>query len=132
MLERRVVDIYAYDLLKPTICLTYIIKVDTDKLEVYIQDLKCWVREDVLEDYRILFVAYQLMRNIRNRKDTKERSVFIEYQKLAKKELWKTYRIRTEKFNTERLANTRKPYREFELVTEEELDKKIVGGITDE
>jgi hypothetical protein len=69
------------------------------------------------------------MRNINKHKNLREKHIFIEYQKLSKKELWTNYKTKTEWFNTEKIAHIRKPYREFELVTTEFLDKRIGENI---
>jgi uncharacterized Fe-S cluster-containing radical SAM superfamily enzyme len=129
MLERKTVEIYAYDVIEPTICLTYIVQLDTNKGVVFAQDLQCWVRQSCLDDFRVLYVAYKIMRNINKHKNLREKHIFIEYQKLSKKELWTNYKTKTEWFNTEKIAHIRKPYREFELVTTEFLDKRIGENI---
>jgi hypothetical protein len=106
------------------------VKPDTDSEEETAKNVQCWVREDKTEDFDVLAVANNLLLNIllangNQLRAVKEKDIFIQYQKLYAREFWHNYETRTDKFNTANLANAMKPFRNFVLMTKDQIEHKI-------
>jgi len=129
-MERKVISIFAKDFSNPTLCLTYIVRVDADIGVTYAQNLQFWIGEDKTEDFETLTVARNLRINIflasgNQLKSVAEKDIFIQYQKLYAREFWRNYDIKEQKYKTERLANVMKPYRNFTLLTKDYIDTQL-------
>jgi hypothetical protein len=134
-MERKVVSIYANGIKEPTICITYIVQVDTDIGITFAKNVRFWLRDDKTEDMEILMIANNLLREIllasgNQLKIVKEKDIFIQYQKLYARESRCAYATRTDTFNTECLATTMKPYRNFTLIPKEFIKEQIQKIIT--
>jgi hypothetical protein len=105
--------------------------VDTDIGVTFAQDLAFWIREDKVEDFQTLNATRNLMSNIlfyngkSNGSEIREKDISAQYQKLFAKEFWRNYETRKETFNTEKMALTFKPYRNFVLATKDFIDTQI-------
>lgn len=133
-MERKTISIFAFDTSSPTICLTYNILVDSDIGITYGDNLQFWIRQDKIEDYDILLVAQKLLRNIllasgNQLKTVKEKEIFIQYQKEFAREKWNAMSVKIDTYNTERLANVMRPYRNFALAKRDFIDKQILKSL---
>jgi hypothetical protein len=120
--ERKNINIYAYDM-KPTICVSYMVEVDTFKEVAIPKYITFWARKDMLESFDFLYTLRKFMRKTETVKT--EKDIYREYQKMFSKLKWINYVVEKEKFKTQRVARVKKPYRDFELVTKEFIEKQI-------
>jgi hypothetical protein len=97
-------------------CLTY--NFDDENIAT---NLQWWIEEESQDNVTYLYRISQLISGIKaNSKEIiTEKTIFAQFQNLNK------FSVRIEKFNTLRLSKLRKPYRNFVLLNEKEIDKKI-------
>lgn len=122
MEERKIINIYAFDM-KPTICVSYLTEVDTFKEVTIPKHITFWARQDRLENFELIYTLKKFMQKIEKVKTEKE--IYQEYQKMFAKLKWINYIVEKDNFKTERMARAKKPYRDFELVTKEFIEKQF-------
>jgi len=120
LLERKTIDIYAYDF-DTTVSITYNVNG-----EGAVENLQFWIREDYKYNYsilrRILDMISQL-ENIEPFSEMIEKDIFRAYQESFDIEsLTKNYTLKTETFNTKKVSNAMKPHRNFVKSSKESIN----------
>jgi len=107
---RKIISIYAFDL-EPTVAITYNVSGDDT-----VSNVQFWVREDYKYKYVVLRKILEMLNllNTIGADSLTEKDVFRTYQETFGIEtLTSNYDLKTEHFNTVKISNTKKPYRNF-------------------
>lgn len=132
MLERKTIDIFAYDIQKPTISVTYIRKPKDDEFGFTSASFPViWIREDKVNDFMVLNCAFNYLSNLSYVKGAprfvcSENQLFTTYQKLFARNQWRNYETISRYYETEALARIIKPHRGFIKVTKQDIEQLLL------
>lgn len=120
MLERKLLNIYANDREEATIVVAYTTYKKPHDRRNYVDTYGVWIREDMVDDIDIVNYANMILREAFTyvKEPISEKSIYSAYQKLFHDKLWENYKVESEFYNNEKLLVMKKPYRNFELLTE--------------
>lgn len=132
MWERKIIDIFACDIQKPTLSVTYIRKPKDDEFGFTSANFPVmWIREDKQEDFVVLNSAFNFMNYLvfvrgAPRFVCSESQLFTVYQKLFAKKQWRNYEVTSKYYETEAVAKIIKPHRGFIRVTKQDLEQLLL------